>query len=101
VRRCLAKDPEKRYQSIKDVAIDLEDLQQELRGKTPERPASNESRRHVSVGDRSATAAVSTAEVSARQTSSAEYLVARWEGDGRRTVNNWRLRAAARSVMSC
>lgn len=30
VRRCLAKDPEKRYQSIKDVAIDLEDLQKEL-----------------------------------------------------------------------
>jgi serine/threonine protein kinase/Tol biopolymer transport system component len=32
VRRCLAKDPEKRYQSIKDVAIELEELQHELRG---------------------------------------------------------------------
>src|SRR5438309_5806219 len=31
VRRCLAKDPDKRYQSIKDVAIELEELQQELR----------------------------------------------------------------------
>ena len=31
VRRCLAKDPEKRYQSIKDVAIELEELQQELK----------------------------------------------------------------------
>ena len=29
VRRCLAKDPEKRYQAIKDVAIELEELQQE------------------------------------------------------------------------
>jgi serine/threonine protein kinase/Tol biopolymer transport system component len=31
VRRCLAKDPEKRYQSIKDVAIELDELRQELK----------------------------------------------------------------------
>jgi serine/threonine protein kinase/Tol biopolymer transport system component len=31
VRRCLAKDPDKRYQSIKDVAIELEELRQELK----------------------------------------------------------------------
>ncbi|MCM3870693.1 MAG: serine/threonine protein kinase, partial [Pyrinomonadaceae bacterium] len=31
VRRCLAKEPEKRYQSIKDIGIELEELQQELR----------------------------------------------------------------------
>jgi serine/threonine-protein kinase len=30
VRRCLAKDPEDRYQSIKDVAIELRDLRREL-----------------------------------------------------------------------
>jgi Tol biopolymer transport system component len=30
VRRCLAKDPDKRYQAIKDVAIELEELQQEI-----------------------------------------------------------------------
>ncbi|MFN2595672.1 MAG: serine/threonine-protein kinase, partial [Pyrinomonadaceae bacterium] len=30
VRRCLAKDPERRYQSIKDVAIELEELCQDL-----------------------------------------------------------------------
>ena len=34
VRRCLAKDPEKRYQSIKEVAIELEELRQELKGGT-------------------------------------------------------------------
>ncbi|HKO97460.1 MAG TPA: protein kinase [Pyrinomonadaceae bacterium] len=31
VRRCLAKDPEKRYQSIKDVAIELDEVRQELK----------------------------------------------------------------------
>lgn len=32
VRRCLAKDPEKRYQSIKDVAIEIDELRQDLKG---------------------------------------------------------------------
>jgi eukaryotic-like serine/threonine-protein kinase len=32
VRRCLAKDPEDRYQTIKDVAIELRDLRRELQG---------------------------------------------------------------------
>jgi eukaryotic-like serine/threonine-protein kinase len=32
VRRCLAKEPEKRYQSVKDVGIELEELLQELNG---------------------------------------------------------------------
>ncbi|MGI8639023.1 MAG: protein kinase domain-containing protein [Pyrinomonadaceae bacterium] len=31
VRRCLAKEPDKRYQSIKDVAIELDELRQELK----------------------------------------------------------------------
>ena len=32
VRRCLAKDPEDRYQTMKDVAIELRDLRRELVG---------------------------------------------------------------------
>src|SRR5439155_13886304 len=32
IRRCLAKDPEDRYQTIKDVAIELRDLRRELPG---------------------------------------------------------------------
>src|SRR2546422_9239891 len=32
VRRCLAKDPEGRYQSIKEVAIELKELRRELKG---------------------------------------------------------------------
>src|SRR2546427_3107628 len=34
VRRCLAKDPDKRYQSIKDVAIEMEELQQDWHAST-------------------------------------------------------------------
>jgi len=32
IRRCLAKDPEDRYQTIQDVAIELRDLRRELEG---------------------------------------------------------------------
>jgi len=34
VRRCLAKDPDKRYQSIKEVAIELDELGQDLKDRT-------------------------------------------------------------------
>ena len=63
VRRCLAKEPEKRYQSIKDIGIELEELQQELKG-LPELEQTTQR------------AAASTADIAAaRPTSSAEYLV--------------------------
>ena len=35
VRRCLAKDADERYQSIKEVAIELKQLRRELQGATP------------------------------------------------------------------
>lgn len=34
IRRCLAKDPDDRYQTIQDVAIELRDLRRELEGDT-------------------------------------------------------------------
>lgn len=33
VRRCLAKDPEERYQSIKDIAIELKEVRRELQAR--------------------------------------------------------------------
>ena len=43
VRRCLQKDPEDRYQTIKDVAIELREIQEQMRdtgGSSPLAPAS-------------------------------------------------------------
>ncbi|MGI9069594.1 MAG: protein kinase domain-containing protein [Pyrinomonadaceae bacterium] len=34
IRRCLAKDPDERYQSIQDVAIELKELRREMEGDT-------------------------------------------------------------------
>ena len=83
VRRCLAKDPEERYQSIKDVVIELKELRREMESSTsaalfmsPERTAeprvSTTGDRAMSVTDH---AAASTAGSVARSTSSVEYLV--------------------------
>jgi TolB-like protein len=83
VRRCLAKEPEKRYQSIKDVGIELEELRQELKG-FPEfqqtvQPAARV--RSVSPDEQakpegSYPPAIGTSEVGAsRPTSSVEYVV--------------------------
>jgi serine/threonine protein kinase/dipeptidyl aminopeptidase/acylaminoacyl peptidase len=84
VRRCLAKDPERRYQSIKDVAIELEELYQELKAEheaqLPAQLVSNldttpsvDAQAGVSSASQSA---VSIAEAGwTRQTTSAGYLV--------------------------
>jgi Tol biopolymer transport system component/serine/threonine protein kinase len=84
VRRCLAKDPERRYQSIKDVAIELEELQQELKAEPEPRHSAQlvSSPGTTPSGDARAGAlsvsqpAVSIAEVGgSRPTTSAEYIV--------------------------
>jgi TolB-like protein/Flp pilus assembly protein TadD len=80
VRRCLAKDREDRYQTIKDVAIEIKELRQDLKGveitATPDRSATN------SVLDAKPAAILSgttsgrspSTSLASRQ-SSAEYLV--------------------------
>lgn len=80
VRRCLAKDREDRYQTIKDVAIEIKELRHELKGvettATPDRTATNDAL------DAQPTAILSGAKTArsssslATRESSAEYLVA-------------------------
>lgn len=79
IRRCLAKDPDDRYQSIKDVAIELRDLRREMTGEldTTVPPMSGSS---MSVSGRVSTAdqlGVSSNILPAAPThvSSAEYVV--------------------------
>lgn len=83
VRRCLAKDPDKRYQSIKEVAIELEELLQELRNETePARSLkstpSNEAISGSSIrpnAQASFQSDMTAAVEPPRSTSSAEYIV--------------------------
>ena len=83
VRRCLAKEPDKRYQSIKEVAIELDELRQELKGQVyvdhSLQPESNRAERTTtSQGSRVSTgsaASYTTQTETAHSTSSAEYLV--------------------------
>ncbi|MCA1630802.1 MAG: serine/threonine-protein kinase [Acidobacteria bacterium] len=84
VRRCLAKEPDKRYQSIKDVAIELDELRQELKDRGESdlfvQPSSNGeesaagARDAKTDGTRQTTAGAAQTEV-AHSASSAEYLV--------------------------
>jgi TolB-like protein/tRNA A-37 threonylcarbamoyl transferase component Bud32 len=62
IRRCLTKEPEKRYQSIKDIGLELEELGQELTG--------------IPEWEQAVRGATATADVAAaRRTSSVEYVV--------------------------
>ncbi len=83
VRRCLAKEPEKRYQSIKDVGIELEELRHELKG-FPEfeqtlQPAAggwSVSSDAQAKTEGASPSTIGTPEIGAsRPTSSAEYVV--------------------------
>jgi len=75
VRRCLAKDPEDRYQTIKDVAIELRELRRDLAGTTgidttvaPSAPGST-------LGSRENTKHISSSTPPSPPPSSAEYIV--------------------------
>ena len=81
IRRCLAKDPDERYQSIKEVAIELKDLRRELEtgadsNTTPPPPVSSErALSTATVSLRSVTEATTSQSASLPTVSSAEYLV--------------------------
>ena len=83
VRRCLAKDPEDRYQTIKDVATELKELLREIEKATQVElsispktssgpPMSEAGSETIDAGGK---VAASTAEAAAQTTSSAGYLV--------------------------
>ncbi len=76
VRRCLAKDPEDRYQTIKDVAIELRELRRELAGSagvdTSVPPPSTVG---STVGSPGSAAPVSSGATQPTPSSSAEYIV--------------------------
>jgi serine/threonine-protein kinase len=80
VRRCLAKDPEDRYQTIKDVAIELKELRRELADNigvdTTVPPTGSEviSGEATATGTSAAVISTSTGSSSAHA-SSAEYIV--------------------------
>jgi serine/threonine protein kinase/tetratricopeptide (TPR) repeat protein len=83
VRRCLAKDPDKRYQSIKDVAIELEELRNALKGTAEPVYYSQQALSGMTASISGSTARVDSARQSAastrsagppRTTSSAEYI---------------------------
>ena len=76
IRRCLAKDPDERYQSIKDVAIELKELRRDLEGidttvpPPPRSTAGSEATRSESVAPTmSSSSSIQT------RASSAEYVV--------------------------
>ena len=84
IRKCLAKEPEKRYQTIRDTANDLEELIEELKGVSDlERsvaPPANTTTSGRQIGGGKSTdddvrAAESTVLISQPTASSAEYIV--------------------------
>jgi serine/threonine protein kinase len=82
VRRCLAKDPEERYQTIKDVALEIKDVRRELQNavgiNTTVPPSSSSMAQSVaspsSLESQGAVTSLSPAATSAHP-SSAEFLV--------------------------
>jgi len=79
IRKCLAKEPEKRYQTIRDTANDLEELLEEMKGVSDvERSVSPPTSTTTSSAPGStddAGRAESTVSVSQQPASSAEYVI--------------------------
>jgi serine/threonine-protein kinase len=82
VAKCLAKEKDERYQTAKDLLIDLRNLRRKLdvdaeieRTVAPEFRASSGAASRSSTGKTQTDAGVATSAAQAHQTSSAEYLV--------------------------
>jgi serine/threonine protein kinase len=82
VRRCLAKDPDERHQSIKDVAIELKEVRRELQAGAgidttvpPPSRAGSTVEAIDSDGSRAAAASTSLSRSAPSHPSSAEYIV--------------------------
>src|SRR5258706_9540160 len=80
VRRCLAKDPEDRYQTIKEVAIELKGLRREMEGAAPldttVSPSLEESSQRPGYAETRSVSAASTQPASMKsEASSAAYIV--------------------------
>jgi len=76
VRRCLAKDPDDRYQSIKEAAIELRELRREVEGAEElETTVPSRSVGSTISSETSGGATASGAPVSMAAASSAEYLI--------------------------
>jgi TolB-like protein/Tfp pilus assembly protein PilF len=80
VRRCLAKDPDERYQSIKEVAIELKELRREIEGAgidttvPPPARGTTGSTNAAGTGSESFSPAISAPSSSLQTASSAEYI---------------------------
>src|SRR6266436_3658750 len=79
IRKCLAKEPEKRYQTIRDTANDLEELLEEMKGTSDiERsvaPSSSATASSAPASTDDHMRAQSTGSVSEQPASSAEYVI--------------------------
>jgi eukaryotic-like serine/threonine-protein kinase len=79
IRKCLAKEPEKRYQTIRDAANDLEELLEEMKGVSDIERSVTPSASATTSGAIKSTddymRAESTASVTQQPASSAEYIV--------------------------
>ncbi|MGH9968127.1 MAG: protein kinase domain-containing protein [Pyrinomonadaceae bacterium] len=76
VRRCLAKDPDERYQTIKDVAIELKELRRELKGTTDfDTTVPPPARTTATISGATAVTTTATQSNASSSISSAEYIV--------------------------
>jgi eukaryotic-like serine/threonine-protein kinase len=76
IRKCLAKEPEKRYQTIRDTANDIEELLEEVKSVSDiERSAGPSTTATSGIESTDGGRAESTASVTNSPSSSAEYLV--------------------------